>query len=146
MHRVHLQYAEQQLKMMHDRRNRRGRSGGYSRPGAGNKENKEEESEFDENGRLKDPKLNILALVDDEPEEISSPEGSPPPSMSSPRDRVARKAAARAEEHKLVHNAYKTARENERKAKEILSNVPQEVLSGESQFDLASFMRSIEDK
>jgi len=152
MHRVHLQYAETQLKAMHDRKARRRSGRRPSHQQGGTSQSKEEESgsEFDETGRLKDPKLKILALVDDEPgddDEDESPDGSPKPSLSSPRESlVARKAAARALEHKLVHNAYKTAVANEKKAKELLANVPEEVLSGDSQFDLASFMRRIEDK
>jgi len=125
----------------------------------------DENDGLDETGRYPmKPNLPILGLLHSEPgnqkdsmdqgeeEDVGSPPGSPGSPGSpgySPRGGasfLSRKAAARAEEHKLIHHAFKSAKLHQQTAKEALSKVPDEVLSGESHFDLAAFMRRIEDK
>ena len=50
------------------------------------------------------------------------------------------------QEFKLIKYAALKAKQHQQSAKEALERVPEEVLSGDSHFDLASFMRSVTER
>jgi len=90
------------------------------------------------------PTMEILALVDVGQDDLESDDedGNNPAQESArqPYSATVSRASMRAEESKLIHHAYLTAKQHQASARAALAKVPDEVLSGESHFDLHSFM------
>jgi len=153
------QHAAEERQLVRNRGRRRRRAdtapSGAAKDKAVRSSHVEDEEDLEGGRYPQKPTLKILDLVDigpmpekgkEEPEEESEEEedgeGSPR-SRRTPYDScIARRAAAREEEFRLIHHAFITAKAHKTAACAALDKVPDEALSGESQFDLASFMRS----
>jgi len=156
--RVHAQFARENREQLRHRGRRRrpGRAGTapVSTNGIGNgtaESNGEEELE--NNKYPVKPKMLILAMMDtgeegdEEDEEAEeAPDEGPPKTGANFRYQMSQRQYSKEEEHKLIHHAYITAKQHQTAAREALAKVPDEVLSGDSHFDLASFMKTVTER